>query len=139
MPEILNLTCDHIGFLTDNAQTMIDFYTQLLGFRIIGDSMLPASIMEKIFDVRAECRFVKMEKEGFMVEFFQPLAERSLAHAANKVGMNHWGFCVEDRFEFVEKIRAQGVSVTEIDRNGRSVYFIMDPDGNRIEIRDRPA
>lgn len=118
---------------------MVRFYTQVLGFRIGGDSTLSRSIMEKIFGIDAECRFIKLYKERFMVEIFQPLNRKSVAHAATPVGMNHWGFCVEDRVAFVERLRADGVSVKEIDRNGRSAYFLQDPDGNRIEIRDFPA
>lgn len=137
--DSLKPICDHIGFFTNNAESMIEFYTQVLGFRLGTDSRISGSIVEQIFGNDAECRFIKLHKERFMVEIFQPLNQKSVAHAATQVGMNHWGFCVEDRGAFVERLRADGVPVKEINRNGRSVYFLQDPDGNRIEIRDFPA
>jgi hypothetical protein len=33
-------------------------------------------------------------------------------------------------------MKSHGVAVTEARRDDHAVYFISDPDGNRIEIRD---
>jgi catechol 2,3-dioxygenase-like lactoylglutathione lyase family enzyme len=129
-------TCEHIGFFTMNAEAMKEFYIRVLGFELGNESTLPKSLVENIFGLADDCRFVKLYKGGFMVEIFEPLSSRLHIRMADHAGVNHWGFCVADRASFVENLRGDGLSVIEIDRNGRSVYFLTDPDGNRIEIRE---
>ncbi len=131
-------TCDHIGFFTGNAESMKEFYTRVLDFEVGTDSILSKAIVDRIFGLADECRFVKLTKDGFMVELFEPVSMQLRSRIEDRVGINHWGFCVEDRALYVEKLRADGLPVIEVDRNGRSVYFLLDPDGNRIEIRDCP-
>ena len=118
---------------------MKEFYIHVLKFELGKESTLAKSLVKDIFGIAADCRFVKLHKNGFMVEIFQPLSPEFQARVAGQVGMNHWGYCVADRSIFVEKLRREGLPVIEIDRNGRSAYFLVDPDGNRIEIRDYPS
>jgi len=134
--DSLKQTCDHIGFFTKNVEAMKQFYTRVLGFELGNESTLSRSLVEKIFGLADECRFVKLHRHGFMIEMFEPLSERLRERVASQIGMNHWGYCVADREIFVQELRRDGIGVIEIDRNGRSVYFLIDPDGNRIEIRD---
>lgn len=130
--------CDHIGLLSQNAGELTAFYTEVLGFEITAESTLPESIVQSIFGLSDECRFVKLHKDGFMIEIFQPLSAGLSKWFAGVVGINHWGYCVDDRNAFVDKMRRDGHQLVEIDRTGRSVYFLIDPDGNRIEIRECP-
>jgi len=43
---------------------------------------------------------------------------------------------VGNREAFVQKMKEKGVAIIEVQRNDHLVYFIKDPDGNLIEIRD---
>ena len=130
-------TCDHIGLFTQNASELTAFYTGILGFELANDGILPRSIVESIFGLTDDCRFIKLSKNDFMIELFQPLSTELRKRIAGIVGINHWGYSVSDRTAFVEKMRKEGQQIVEVDRNGRSVYFLIDPDGNRIEIRER--
>jgi catechol 2,3-dioxygenase-like lactoylglutathione lyase family enzyme len=130
--------CDHIGFFTMDAKSMKQFYIHVLGFESGSENVLPAALVNEIFGIHTDCRFIKLHKDGFMVELFEPLSQEYETNMTKAFGMNHWGFCVSDRAAFVEKLRRQGLTVIEIKRNGRPVYFLVDPDGNRIEIRDYP-
>jgi catechol 2,3-dioxygenase-like lactoylglutathione lyase family enzyme len=131
--------CDHIGFLTSDSESMKRFYITVLGFELGSESMLAKSLANDIFGISEDCRFIKLHKDGFMIEMFEPISSKFQARVAGQTGINHWGFCVADRILFVERLRGEGVPVIEIDRNGRSAYFTIDPDGNRIEIRDYPG
>lgn len=71
-----------------------------------------------------------------MIEIFQPLSTVPQERTIGSIGINHWGYRVDDRAAFVARMRRNGQRIVEIDRNGRSVHFLIDPDGNRIEIRN---
>ena len=71
-----------------------------------------------------------------MVELFEPLSPDIRKGISRVAGLYHWGYCVDNREDFVKRLRTKNVPVIKIDRNGRSVYFMTDPDENRIEIRD---
>ena len=131
-------TCDHIGIFTQNMELMKEFYTEALGFSLGNESTLSHSIMDEIFGFGHECHFVKLHRNGFMVELFSPTSTELHVPSAGTVGLNHWGYCVADRASFVDALRQKGHTIIEIDRNGHSAYFVLDPDGNRIEIRDYP-
>ena len=131
------MICDHIGFFTTNAEKLIEFYTGVLAFRVTQDSILPNAVVNAIFGFKSDCRFIKLVKEDFMVELFELLSPNMLERTSEASGLNHWGYCVDNREDFVRRLRTENVPVIEIKRNGRSVYFITDPDNNRIEIRDR--
>ena len=131
-------TCDHIGIFTQNMEAMKKFYMDALGFSLGNETILPKSVMDKIFGFGHDCRFAKLHRDGFMVELFAPASTGLNTRITGTTGLNHWGYCVADRSSFVDGLRQQGHTIVEIYRNGRSTYFVVDPDGNRIEIRDYP-
>lgn len=128
--------CDHIGLFTDNAARLKEFYEDILGFSVMHESVLPMSTVEQIFGVKCDCRFIKLFKNDFMLEIFEPLSTNLDKRVASSVGVNHWGYSVDNREAFVAELRKNGAHVIEVERNGHSVYFITDPDENRIEIRE---
>ncbi|MCK4941903.1 VOC family protein [candidate division WOR-3 bacterium] len=130
------MTCDHIGFFTKNAEKLVEFYTGVLEFVVTQESVLTGSIVNAIFGLESDCRFIKLVKGDFMVELFEPLSPDIRERISKVAGLNHWGYCVDNREDFVKRLRTKNVPVIKIERNGRSVYFMTDPDENRIEIRD---
>ena len=119
-----------------SAQTMKDFYTSILGFTSGRESVLPAAIVDSIFGIAVDCRFIKLHKEGFILEIFEPISREFQRRSPDHVGMNHWGYCVADRNGLIEGLREKRIPLIEMQRNGRSTYFLVDPDGNRIELRE---
>ena len=132
--------CDHIGILTADADRLIRFYCDLLGYRTVRDEVVTADVMEAIFTVHADCRLVKLSPpkntEGVNIEIFFYCDGGTDRRPARAPGYNHWGLRVPDRESFVAEMKRHGAAVTEVWRDGHAVYFISDPDGNRIEIRD---
>lgn len=130
--------CDHIGIFTQKMESMKEFYIDVLGFSLGNESILSKSIMEKLFGFGHDCHFVKLYRDGFMVELFAPVSTESYAPTPATTGMNHWGYCVADRASFAHGLRQKGHTIIEINRNAGTAYFVVDPDGNRIEIRNYP-
>ena len=128
--------CDHIGIFTNNSKRLVNFYVNKLGFKKGMVNKLPKSIMKPLFGISCDCKFIKLYSEGVMIEIFEPMLVRGRKRINNTIGYNHWGYCVGDRKKFVKKLRRKKVNIIEIKRNDHIIYFITDPDGNRIEIRE---
>jgi len=131
-----NHRCDHIGLYTNHSKKLVDFYTKKLAFKKIKEEKLERSIFEQIFGIAVDCHFIRLMSDSVMLEIFQPIARRARECIRNNVGINHWGYCVDNRELFVRRLRKQRVPVIEIKRKDHLVYFVADPDGNRIEIRE---
>jgi catechol 2,3-dioxygenase-like lactoylglutathione lyase family enzyme len=130
------MVCDHIGFFTHNSESLVRFYVDVLGFERKQVSILPKSIAETVFGMASDCRFIKLSRHEFVLEIFEPLCPDIKKLMPGKDGINHWGYCVKDRAAFVDRLRKQGFEIIEVNRNEHYVYFLKDPDGNRIEIRE---
>lgn len=128
--------CDHIGILTNDAQRLIRFYTKKLDFRKIKEDVLDASTFGIIFGFSVSTRFIKLSTDGLMLELFEPLKKKARSNTMNTTGLNHFGYCVKNRRDYVKRLQKKKVKIIEIKRNGHTVYFVSDPDGNRIEIRE---
>ena len=128
--------CDHIGIFTNNSKRLLSFYIKKLGFRKQKETILPKSIVKSIFGISSDCRFIRLISDNVMIEMFEPLSIRGHRRINNITGYNHWGYCVGDRKKFVQVLKRQKVKIIKVKRNNHLVYFIKDPDGNRIEIRE---
>lgn len=128
--------CDHIGILTNNARMLLSFYTEKMGLIHKKEEILSSSVFEKIFGFAVDCRFIRLTAGDFMLELFEPINAKASARTAKMTGLNHFGYCVENRLDYVNQLRKKNVDIIEVKRNSHTVYFVSDPDGNQIEIRE---
>lgn len=131
-----NHRCDHIGIFTNNSRKLLNFYIKKLGFKKEKESILPKSIVQPIFGISCDCKLIKLAFGNMMIEIFEPTSARMRKRIKNSIGYNHWGYCVDNRKKFLQKLKQKKVKVIEVKRNDHIVYFITDPDENRIEIRE---
>jgi len=127
--------CDHLGILTNNAKRLEDFYIRKMGFKKEKKVILPKSDAKPIFGINSDCTFIRLESDGVKVEIFQPLKAK-LNSNQKCIGIHHWGYQVQDRKLFSQRLKKKKVNVLEIDRKSHVAYFVNDPDGNKIELRD---
>lgn len=128
--------CDHIGILTNNARGLLNFYTKKMDFIHEKEEILSGSVFKKIFGFTMDCRFIRLSAGDFMLELFEPANGTACMRTAEMTGLNHFGYCVKNRRDYVNQLRKKNVDIIEVRRNSHTVYFVSDPDGNRIEIRD---
>ena len=131
-----NHKCDHIGIFTNDSRKLLNFYIKKLGFRKEKESILPKSIVKSIFGISCDCKLIKLASGNMMIEIFEPVSFRMRKRIKSSIGYNHWGYCVANRKKFIQKLKQKKVNVIEVKRNDHIVYFITDPDENRIEIRE---
>lgn len=138
--------CDHIGIFSNNADRLLRFYCRDIGFVVEKEEILSPSLMRSIFGISCACRLIKLRLAGnssqgggsasVSLEIFQPAGTKVARRKNATAGYNHWGFRVGDRRKFVRVLQKKKVPVTEVKREGRSIFFVRDPDGNRIEVRE---
>lgn len=128
--------CNHIGIFTNNARALLSFYTEKMDFIYKKEEILSSSVFEKIFGFAMDCRFIRLSAGNLMLELFEPVKAKARARNIKMTGLNHFGYCVKNRLDYVNRLRKKDVSIIEVRRNSHTVYFVSDPDGNRIEIRN---
>jgi catechol 2,3-dioxygenase-like lactoylglutathione lyase family enzyme len=128
--------CDHIGILTNNADALLRFYTEKLDFTKQTEEILSGKVFGEIFGFAVDCRFIRLSASYFIIELFEPIPAKAHPRAKETAGLNHFGYCVKNRCDYVSRLHERGVPVIEVKRNSHTVYFVSDPDGNRIEIRE---
>jgi catechol 2,3-dioxygenase-like lactoylglutathione lyase family enzyme len=136
MNKKLIRSCDHIGIFTNKYQRLVNFYTQKLGFTKGKDKRLSKSLMQSVFGVASEGKFSPLVSGGVRIEIFTLVGSRLLKKFNRSLGYNHWAVCVADTKKFLSGLKKKGVKIISIKRNDHFVYFIEDPDGNRIEVKE---
>jgi catechol 2,3-dioxygenase-like lactoylglutathione lyase family enzyme len=93
--------------------------------------------MERIFGHRVECRVEVYQRDEVRLELFQPdPAVTAPAETHISPTINHFSLHVPDKVSFCRQAGEKGASVIEVDRGDRVIYFLRDPDGILIEIKE---
>jgi catechol 2,3-dioxygenase-like lactoylglutathione lyase family enzyme len=136
MKQKIFKTCDHIGIFTNDYKRLVDFYIKKLGFEKEKEEILSKTIMKSIFGIFSDCKFVRMASGDIKIEIFSPINKTSRRKFDHTDGYNHWALCVGKREKFLQILKRKKVKILEVKRNNHLVYFIHDPDGNKIEIKE---
>jgi len=131
-----NRRCDHIGILTDRSERLVNFYVTMLGFKKEKEEILAKAIIKQIFGISANCKFIRLVMDEVIIEIFEPISSCVHARINSIIGYNHWGYCVADKKRFIQSLKRRKVNIIEVKRNEHVVYFVRDPDGNLVEIRN---
>ena len=129
--------CNHIGLITGNADILVKFYKEKLGFRESGARLIPALLMKKLFGLPSECQMTKLVLGEIVLEIFNPAGIDISLRTEDTSGLNHWGLNVSDKESFCRDLASKGVEIIKASNKDRYIYFIKDPEGNRIEVFDK--
>jgi catechol 2,3-dioxygenase-like lactoylglutathione lyase family enzyme len=137
------LNVRHTGIVVSDAERSIDFYTNLLGFKIKKDMMESGDYIDNFSALKGvRVRTIKMAlKNGDMVELLwyethpeQPDMSRSIT----RIGCSHFAMTVENLDETYERLVDAGVqfnSPPQLSPDGfAKVTFCKDPDGSLVEL-----
>lgn len=128
---------NHVGIFTTHHKRLLNFYFSALGFKKEYQALLPSEVMRPVFGMPRECHMVKLVRDDIALEIFW-LSDYKLKRAGGWVsGYNHFGLEVKNRERFLKQLGAKlRVKIIKVDRSGHFVYFIRDPEGNLIEIKE---
>jgi lactoylglutathione lyase len=125
----------HTSIRTGDMEKSIDFYTRLMGLKLVGRNEIPQNDAEIAFlqdpdenGAELELTFYKKQKK-----FIQPDYEDRL--------FDHIAFEIKDMKQTMSNMRKNKVTVTDepykLSPTGSFIAFIEDPDGTLIELIER--
>lgn len=131
---------DHIGIFTAYPKRMMTFYVNKLEFKKEYQTILDKDTVYSIFSIRKDCNMVKLKRGAISIElfWFNTDTYKVAPKVKSRVGYNHFGLAFKDRQSFLDELRKKKIKIIEIKRQDRYAYFINDPEGNLIEIREPP-
>jgi catechol 2,3-dioxygenase-like lactoylglutathione lyase family enzyme len=125
------MVLDHVGIVNKDGNEARRFYQDFLGLDKIKESSVAPELSRKLFSIDAEIGMLvygkgELKVEVFILPGFIP-SEPCVAH-----------FCIQipDLPGFIERAERAGVKTISAERGGRTVHFIEDFSGNRVEVRE---
>ena len=133
MPLAQVIGFDHVNLKTRDMQRAIDFYTGILGLRLVRAER----------DGAGAIVFTSLRAGDLLIDF-QPDRGDWQAGAG---GLNHVALLIEptDLDQLARELRQHGVEITEgpVRRQGAFGYgmalYIKDPDGHGVELKHHEA
>ena len=120
----------HSGLSATSEEHADRFYHDLLGLEKHPPKSLSAALAGAIFDINMDMRMIHYIGHGVHMEIF--------VHPDLKIQgprVDHLCLEVENREDFLNRAEALGFQVSRIDKDGKSVIFVRDFDGNCFEIK----
>ena len=125
----------HTSIRTSNIDKSIDFYTRLLGLKLLSCREIPQNNAEIAFLQDPEGKGAKLELTFYRKQkkFIQADYEERL--------FDHIAFEVENMERIISLMRKEKVTITDepfkLGPAGPLIAFIEDPDGTLIELIER--
>lgn len=126
---------DHTSIRTGNIQKSLDFYTRLMGLKLLGRQEIPQN--------NAEIAFLQdVEGKGAKLELTYYHKQKNFTQAAYEDRIfDHIALHVSDMEETISKLRKEKVTITDepfkLKATGSLIAFIEDPDGTLIELIEK--
>jgi lactoylglutathione lyase len=125
----------HTSIRSSNMERSIEFYTKLLGLKLIS--------RREIKQNNAEIAFLQAQKsKGATLEltFYRNQKKFIQAKYEDRI-FDHIGFEVANMKAIIEKLRKEKIIITDepymLGPSGPTIAFIEDPDGTLIELIER--
>ncbi len=122
----------HTSIRTSNMERSINFYTRLLGLKLVSRREIPQNNAEIAFlqDPDAKGALLELTFYRNQKNFSQPDYEDRL--------FDHIGFEVKNMVATIAAMRKENVTITDepfrLGSSGSLIAFVEDPDGTLIEL-----
>ena len=139
---------DHIGICVSDLKKSVDFYCNILGFKIIDhtgfDESYEAAVAMHMDSCCVDAAII--EKDGVqleMLEFRDKAPSRASKCPMNSVGKLHISLRTDDIEEDIYRLKEAGVEfygnylVDRMADDGDKWVYFKDPDGNALELTER--
>jgi glyoxylase I family protein len=119
---------DHVELVPVDAEKTVDFYVQVLGFKLKGRNVVKAPPMKEV---------IYLELGGTVLEIISADGPDPKSEAAWEVGYRAIALEVEEMAKAVAYLEGQGVTISKkpVDLGHSFRGEILDPDGLTIELR----
>ncbi|MFC1571255.1 VOC family protein [Candidatus Margulisiibacteriota bacterium] len=125
----------HIGLTCSDIKISEKFYIENFGLEKTKEVSVPARLMMEIFGIDSLAKMVYLKAGNSMIELFDFPEAKDLKPAMGNI--SHMALSVENRKEVFERMKSNGLKTILVDKGeGQFVYFVKDPDGVLIELKD---
>ena len=125
----------HTSIRTSNMDRSIDFYTRLLGLKLVSRREIPQNNAEIAFLMDAQAKGATLE-----LTFYRNQKKFSQPDYEDRV-FDHLAFEVADINQTIEAMRNEKVTITDepfkLSPTGSTIAFVEDPDETLIELIER--
>jgi lactoylglutathione lyase len=125
----------HTSIRTSNIDRSIDFYTKLMGLRLMNRREMPQNNAEIAFLQDQEGKGAELE-----LTFYHKQKKFVQAEYEDRL-FDHLAFEVEDMDKIIGNLRKEGITITDepfrLGATGSAIAFIEDPDGTLIELIEK--
>jgi lactoylglutathione lyase len=127
---------EHASIRVSNMEKSIEFYTKLLGLKVVKRMEIAQTNAELVFLQDPEAKGATLELTFYrdQKKFFQADYEERL--------FDHLAFTVDSMEQTLKEMRKQNVTVTDepyrLNPAGSLLAFVEDPDGTLLELIERP-
>ena len=125
----------HTSIRTSNMDRSIDFYTRLLGLKLVSRREIPQNNAEIAFLRDPQAKGATLE-----LTFYRNQKKFIQADYEDRV-FDHLAFEVADINQTIEAMRNEKVTITDepfrLSPTGATIAFVEDPDGTLIELIER--
>lgn len=118
----------YVGIRVTNLQKSIDFYTKMLGMKLMGRS--------KVTQTKGETAGLQSEDGGFILELnhYDKDSPYNTRYVVGE-GLDHLAFKVDNLDKALEQARKAGHrTILDVKTDGSRWAYIEDPDGMWIEL-----
>lgn len=126
------LTFHHVCAVASDYRKAVEFYVECLGFEIYRES----------YSIHRNAKKLELYSNGrYVIELFVREDDRKVSdigsEKADKTGLDHVSFILEDVEGTLIRLKAKNVRVSEVKKDistGKKYGFCWDPDGIKIEF-----
>ncbi len=125
---VMKFIFSYVGIRVTNLQKSIDFYTKLLGMKVVDQG--------KIEQTKGETVALVSEKSDFVLElnYYEENSPYNTKYTAGE-GLDHLGFKVDNLEKALEEAKLAGYRIIlEMKADNNRWVYIEDPDGIWIEL-----
>lgn len=139
---------DHLNIVVSSLEEAQAFFT-LLGFSEGLGAELDPSFLERLTGVAgAQGRFVTLHHPGSnctieLLQFSAGSGRDPLTGRADRIGLRHLAFAVDDIKVTVARLQQHGVSflsdIQTWEKTGKRLVYLQGPDGILLELAEYPV
>ena len=143
---------NHTGFVVSDMERSLAFYRDLLGLQEERNQILEGEFISQLVGYpNARLHIVYLGAGDVrhsveLIQYLNPPGERIEPSERNNVGATHLGIIVDDLDSFYEELSSKGVRFVNppaVRPNAtyplaRKGCYLQDPDGNWLELLERP-
>jgi methylmalonyl-CoA epimerase len=138
------VTLDHVAITVRNLEEAVNFYSKILGFQVLKVKEKPElGVAYALLQAGQTALEIvsPLEGEPSTQEPVQEGLEGVVAKLCGRAGLNHVSLRVENLEEACEELKSKGVRILAEFKpagGGSKLAFFADPEGNLIELIEKP-